>query len=103
MVLGRTSSAVCDSSRRRLYCSAKERYTPPSPSPSPSSASPLLQWCYSGVTVVSQRFYSAVTKLLHKCYGGITVVLQWCYSGVTVVSYGVMLLQRRHSGGTVVV
>jgi hypothetical protein len=35
----------------------------------------VLQWCYSGVSVVSQ-----------KCDSGITIVLRWCYSGVTVVS-----------------
>jgi hypothetical protein len=29
----------------------------------------MLQWCYSGVTVVLQW-----------CYSGVTVVLQWCCS-----------------------
>jgi hypothetical protein len=35
----------------------------------------VLQWSYSGVTVV-----------LPWCYRGVTVVLQWCYIGVPVVS-----------------
>jgi hypothetical protein len=56
----------------------------------------VLQWCYSGVTVVLHTrqevdsvgldrcdcylHYSGVTL----CYGGVTVVLQWCYTDVTV-------------------
>jgi hypothetical protein len=65
----------------------------------------LLQWCYSGVTVVLQWCYSGVTVALQWCYtlrgavarryvtwrgewcySGVTVVLQWCCSGDTVVA-----------------
>jgi hypothetical protein len=35
----------------------------------------VLQWCYSGVTMVSRW-----------CYSDVTVVSQWCYSCVAVVS-----------------
>jgi hypothetical protein len=65
----------------------------------------VLQWCHSGVIVVSQWCYTYF--LLHyvtfsprlrylktgkakvvsqSCFGGVTVVLQWCYNCVTVVS-----------------
>jgi hypothetical protein len=49
----------------------------------------VLQWCYSGGTVVLRWccsvFYSGSTMVLQWCYTGIGVVLQCCYSGVTVV------------------
>jgi hypothetical protein len=35
----------------------------------------VLQWCYSGVTLV-----------LNWCYSGVIVVLQWCHSGVKVIA-----------------
>jgi hypothetical protein len=34
----------------------------------------LLQWCYSGVA-------SGVTVVSQWCYSAVTMVLQWCYSG----------------------
>jgi hypothetical protein len=45
----------------------------------------MLQWCYSGVTVVLQWCYSCIIVVLQLYYSGVTVVLQWCHSGVTVV------------------
>jgi hypothetical protein len=45
----------------------------------------VVQWCYSGVTVVLQWCYNGVTMVLQWCCNGVTMVLQWCYSGVTVV------------------
>jgi hypothetical protein len=51
-----------------------------------------LQWCYGGVTVISQWVsvvfqwcYSGVTVVLQWCYSGVRVVLQWCYSGLKVM------------------
>jgi hypothetical protein len=56
----------------------------------------VLQWCHSGVTVVSRWCYSGVAVVLQWCCSGVTVVLQWCYSGVTV------MLQWCYSDVTVV-
>jgi hypothetical protein len=42
-----------------------------------------LQLCCSGVTVVLQWCYSGGTVVLH--YSGVTVVLLWYYSCITVV------------------
>jgi hypothetical protein len=48
----------------------------------------VLQWCYSGVTVVLQGHSTLpaldeVTHLSQGCYSGVTVVLQWGFSSVT--------------------
>jgi hypothetical protein len=39
----------------------------------------VLQWCYSGVTVVLPSCYSRVTVALQSCYSGVIVLLQWCH------------------------
>jgi hypothetical protein len=61
----------------------------------------VLQWCYSGVTVVLQSCYSRVTVVLQRCCGGVaaetslrqrvkavpcSTLIRWCYSDDTVVS-----------------
>jgi hypothetical protein len=41
----------------------------------------MLQWRYSGVTVLLQWCYSGVTVLLQWCYSGINVLFQWLCNG----------------------
>jgi hypothetical protein len=42
----------------------------------------VLQWCNSGVAVLSQWCHSGVTVVLQCCHSGVTVVLQWGHSGI---------------------
>jgi hypothetical protein len=48
----------------------------------------VLQWCYSGVTVVLPWRYSDFTVVLPWRYSGATVVLQWCYLADNFVHLG---------------
>ncbi len=43
----------------------------------------VLQWCYSGVTVVLEWSYSGIRVVLQWYYSGAAVVLQWSYVGST--------------------
>jgi hypothetical protein len=47
----------------------------------------VIQWCYSGVTVVLQWCYSGVTVVLHWCYGVGRVILKCCCSGGTMIVF----------------
>jgi hypothetical protein len=80
----------------------------------------MLEWCYSGVTVVLRWCCNGVTMVLQWCchgvalqmvlqwcYNDVTMVVQWCYNGVTMVSQwcynGVtMVLQWCYNGVTMV-
>jgi hypothetical protein len=50
----------------------------------------MLQWCYSGVTVVLHLIPSGVTAMLQWC--GVTVLLQSCYNDITIVYSGVTMV-----------